>query len=281
MKKTVFFILFSFLFALTFPKLTGRVVDNAHLLSPQTKAKLTQMLKDLEKNTSVQLVVVTLPSLEGEDIAQYGYQLGRHWKIGQKGKDNGVLLIIAPKERKVRIEVGYGLEGVLTDAKSFLIIHDIIIPHFKKGDYDTGTLLAVKEIIKTVKTQKNTPQKTEQPPQYAPLAFFGAMFLFLITKKFIPFLQKRTPAIMVSFFVSFFVYMTTSSFFYAAAAFFISALLLSFIIKPSSQPPVQNSGPIYDDFGDFDPFHSDPASGGDSFSGGGGGFGGGGSSGSW
>src|ERR1700744_2997523 len=91
----------------TFPPLTGRVVDDAHVLSAQTQSDLTQKLSDLEQKTGRQLVVVTLPSLQGYEIEDYGYQLGRAWGIGQKGQDNGALLIIAPTEHKVRIEVGY------------------------------------------------------------------------------------------------------------------------------------------------------------------------------
>ena len=105
--------------ALTFPTLTGRVVDEANILDPATqRAALTQKLADLEAKSTDQVVVVTLKSLQGTSIEDYGYQLGRHWQIGQKDKNNGVLLIVAPNERKVRIEVGYGLEGTLTDLVS-------------------------------------------------------------------------------------------------------------------------------------------------------------------
>src|ERR1700744_2367745 len=107
----------------TFPPLTGRVVDDAHVLSPEVQAQLTQKLTDLEQRTSRQLVVVTLPSLQGYEIEDYGYQLGRAWGIGQKKLNNGALFIIAPKEHRVRIEVGYGLEGVLTDALSSVILN--------------------------------------------------------------------------------------------------------------------------------------------------------------
>ena len=102
--------------ALTFPALTGRVVDEAGILDPATKATLEQKLSDFETKTTGQLVVVTLKSLQGTSIEDYGYQLGRHWQIGQKEKNTGALLIVAPNERKVRIEVGYGFEGTLTAA---------------------------------------------------------------------------------------------------------------------------------------------------------------------
>jgi uncharacterized protein len=100
----------------SFPVLSGRVIDDAHILSDQTKNDLDQKLAALEASNSRQLVVVTLPSLQGYEISDYGYQLGRAWGIGQAKLNNGVLFIIAPNERKVRIEVGYGLEPILTDA---------------------------------------------------------------------------------------------------------------------------------------------------------------------
>ena len=111
-----------------FPALTGRVVDDAQLLTPEQEQALTGKLATLEQQTGDQLVVVTLPSLQDQEIEDFGYQLGRHWGIGQKENDGGALLIVAPNERKVRIEVGYGLEGVLTDAYSSLIIRNDILP---------------------------------------------------------------------------------------------------------------------------------------------------------
>jgi len=123
---------------LAFPKLTGRVVDQAGLLSPQQTAQLDRILEGHENATSNQIVVVTLDSLQGRPIEEVGYQLGRHWGIGQKGKDNGALLIVAPSERKVRIEVGYGLEGMLTDAVSSNIVHAVILPEFRRGDMAGG-----------------------------------------------------------------------------------------------------------------------------------------------
>ena len=122
----------------SFPKLTGRVVDTANLLPGALQQKLTQQLRAYEDKTSNQVVVVTVKSLQGYDIADYGYQLGRHWEIGKAGQDNGVLFIIAPNDRKVRIEVGYGLEGTLTDALSKRIIDGEVIPRFKQKDYAGG-----------------------------------------------------------------------------------------------------------------------------------------------
>jgi uncharacterized protein len=132
---------------LTFPTLTGRVVDEAGLLTSADRAALTGSLADLEAKTTDQLVVVTLKSLQGTAIEDYGYQLGRYWKIGQKDKDSGALLIVAASERKVRIEVGYGLEGTLTDAATKLIIENSILPRFKTGDFSGGIKSGVADII--------------------------------------------------------------------------------------------------------------------------------------
>jgi uncharacterized protein len=136
--------------AQTFPALTGRVVDEARLLSPSQRAGIEAKLAALEAKTTDQFVVVTLNSLQGTDIADYGYQLGRHWGIGQKDKNNGVLLIVAPNEREVRIEVGYGLEGDLTDAVTHLIIQNAILPRFRADDMPGGIERGVDDIIQVL-----------------------------------------------------------------------------------------------------------------------------------
>lgn len=133
--------------SLTFPALTGRVVDEAGLLTVSDRASLSASLADLEAKTTDQLVVVTLKSLQGTTIEDYGYQLGRKWGIGQKDKDSGVLLIVAATERTVRIEVGYGLEGTLTDAATKLIIENAILPAFKRGDFNGGIRNGAGQII--------------------------------------------------------------------------------------------------------------------------------------
>lgn len=136
--------------SLIFPSLTGRVVDEANILSEKDRAALTESLVELETKTTNQLVVVTLKSLQGTSIADYGYQLGRLWQIGQKDKNNGVLLIVAPIERKVRIEVGYGLEGTLTDAMTKIIIENSVLPIFKTGDFSSGIKRGVQDIIQVL-----------------------------------------------------------------------------------------------------------------------------------
>jgi uncharacterized protein len=130
----------------TFPALTGRVVDDANLLSESDKRTLTADLKALEDKSSDQLVVVTLPSLQGYPIEEFGYRLGRHWGIGTAKLNNGVLLIVAPNERKVRIEVGTGLEGTLTDALSRVIIDNGILPRFRQGDFAGGIQNGVRDV---------------------------------------------------------------------------------------------------------------------------------------
>jgi uncharacterized protein len=130
-----------------FPELTGRVVDDAGLLSYPEEVAITADLKALEDKSSDQVVVVTLPSLQGYSIEDFGYQLGRHWGIGTARFDNGVILLVAPNERKVRIEVGRGLEGTLTDALSKIIIENAILPRFREGDFAAGIKDGVRDVI--------------------------------------------------------------------------------------------------------------------------------------
>jgi uncharacterized protein len=133
--------------ALDYPPLTGRVVDQANVITAQTRGEIESKLKDLEDKSSIQLVVATLKSLQGSDIESYANGLFRFWKLGQAQKNNGVLLLVAPTEHKVRIEVGYGLEGTLTDALSSVIIASAIIPRFKVGDFSGGIERGVDAII--------------------------------------------------------------------------------------------------------------------------------------
>ncbi|WP_267387506.1 TPM domain-containing protein [Sphingomonas sp. GC_Shp_3] len=137
--------------AQTFPPLTGRVVDDAHLLDAAQIAQLTARSAEIEKASSRQFVVATLPDLQGFPIEEYGYKLGRAWKIGQAGANNGIILIVAPKERKVRIEVGRGLEPIMTDALSSVIINQTILPKFKAGDMAGGIVAGADAIAEQMK----------------------------------------------------------------------------------------------------------------------------------
>jgi uncharacterized protein len=134
----------------TFPQLTGRVVDNAAIIPSDMEARIEGKLAALEEKTTDQFVVVTLSSLQGYEIADFGYQLGRHWGIGQAGKDNGLLLIVAPNEREVRFEVGYGLEGTMTDALSRVIIENAILPRFRADDMAGGIERGVDDAIQVL-----------------------------------------------------------------------------------------------------------------------------------
>lgn len=168
-----------------FPKLTGRVVDAANILPEAEEARLTQELAALEQQSRRQLVVVTLPDLQGYEISDYGYQLGRAWGIGQKGDDNGALLIVAPNERKVRIEVGYGLEPVLTDGMSYLIINKSILPRFKSGDMPGGIKAGTDAIVKQLtlppeEAQKIAAQADQQRQGSGGISFGTLIFILII-----------------------------------------------------------------------------------------------------
>ncbi|HEX8625465.1 MAG TPA: TPM domain-containing protein [Allosphingosinicella sp.] len=177
-----------------FPKLTGRVVDAANIIPPADEAALTQKLEAVETASSRQLVVATVPSLQGYDIADFGYQLGRTWGIGQKGANNGMILLVAPNERKVRIDVGYGLEPIMTDALSHQIITQQILPAFKRGDYPGGINAGTDAIIEQLRAPPEQAEQKAIAAQQAqresggdddggsifPLIFWGVVFLFFI-----------------------------------------------------------------------------------------------------
>ncbi|TIY03453.1 MAG: YgcG family protein, partial [Mesorhizobium sp.] len=129
------------------PVLTGRVVDNADIIDAATEAALTRKLADFEAKSSDQIVVATVPSLDGEEIEPYANRLFRAWKLGQAGEDNGVLLLVANNDRKMRIEVGYGLEGTLTDLHTRLIIENDMVPAFRAGDFSGGIAKAVDDMV--------------------------------------------------------------------------------------------------------------------------------------
>jgi uncharacterized protein len=167
-----------------FPALTGRVVDDAGVLSQDAQDRLTAMSAALEQKTGDQLVVATIKSLQGNDIATYGYQLGRYWKLGAKGKNNGILVTIAPNEHQVRIDVGYGLEGALTDAQSALIIENIVKPAFRRGDYDGGTLAASASILRVfgvdTKDVDTTLTQAAQPHANDDTGGFPIVFVVIV-----------------------------------------------------------------------------------------------------
>lgn len=166
-----------------FPALKGRVVDNAGMLSAQEQSRLSTLLASHEQASGNQLVVVTLTDLQAYPVEQFSHQLARHWQLGQQDKNNGVLLLVAKQERKVRIEVGYGLEGELTDAISANIIHSIILPAFKTGQFSQGIEQGVKAIIDALGGQYTMREQRRKKTTVSPL--FGlAVLAFILMSLF-------------------------------------------------------------------------------------------------
>ncbi|HWK01818.1 MAG TPA: TPM domain-containing protein [Xanthobacteraceae bacterium] len=253
-----------------FPQLTGRVVDEANILDAATKIDLDTKLEGLETKTTTQFVIVTLKSLRGRTIEEYGYQLGRHWGIGQKGSNNGVMLIVAPNERKVRIEVGYGLEGTLTDAITSVIVQSKILPRFRVNDYQGGIRAGADAIIDVASGAGDEFKKEAQAPakQHDSLsAFLGFLMIFFFQWPGLLFL-----IIFLHFFVQFL------------------RKLFEWLGLTKPMTPQERKRRARNDWGWVVPTGGSSwgggsgsgwSSGGGGFSGGGGSFGGGGSSGSW
>jgi uncharacterized protein len=230
----------------TFPELNGRrVIDDAHVLSAADQSALTDKLAALEAKTTDQFVVVTVPSLQGAEIEDYGYKLGRKWEIGQKGANNGVILLVAPTEHKVRIEVGYGLEDVLTDALSSVILQEKVLPKFRDKDYPAGIKAGADAIITQLSLEKGEAIARGQATVKAAHGWreFWSWFPHL----FIPFLAL--------------------------------ALILAHRLIPQRMQPRWFRGGFYTNVGGGSGGWS--GGGGGGFSGGGGSFGGGGASGGW
>ena len=240
-----------------FPKLTGRVVDDAGILSDATKSQLTTALAAEEKKSGTQIVVVTIKSLQGTPIETFGYQLGRHWGIGQKGKNNGALFIVAPADHRMRIEVGYGLEEKLTDLQSAVIIHDLVTPQFKAGHFDQGVIDGTNAILKVVGGGSVMDMPAPQRSDIDEAATFS-VGAFILVAGMIVFICW--PVLLVFWFVR------------------DAKLLHGAITKHSGGS--SSSGSSDHDSSDSDS-SSSSSSDDDDFSGGGGDFGGGGASGSW
>lgn len=163
----------------TFPALTGRIVDNAGLLTAEDKAAIESQLAALEQTSTDQIVVATVPSLQGYPIEEYGYRLGRAWGIGQKDTNNGIILLVAPAERKVRIEVGRGLEPQMTDTMSKLIIENAILPAFRRGDFSGGIRAGVRDIKDVVLGDAEEVKQRAQRGKAAPDADWDALILII------------------------------------------------------------------------------------------------------
>ena len=169
-----------------FPPLTGRVVDDAHMLSADAVSRLDGELAGLEQKTGHLVVVATIPDLLGYPIEDYGYQLGRAWGSGNKGQNDGVVFLVAPNDRKVRIEVGYGLEPVLTDALSSTIIQAKVLPAFRAGKMEQGVVDGTEAVIQQLSLPDDQARAIAQaPPKPAPQVraergHFPSFFVLLI-----------------------------------------------------------------------------------------------------
>ncbi|HPS29555.1 MAG TPA: TPM domain-containing protein [bacterium] len=182
MKKILFLIPFLVvtLFALDVPALKGRVTDNAGLLSSDAAVRIEQKLAALETSDSTQIAVLTVPTLDGDSIEDFSMRVVEQWKLGQKETDNGALLIIAKDDRKLRIEVGYGLEGKLTDATAGRIIRQVIVPYFKRNDFEDGVEAGVDAMIAAAKGEfkasENKSPVSEKHMSIIMIIFFIIIF---------------------------------------------------------------------------------------------------------
>lgn len=171
----------SSIFALSVPNLTSPIVDNANLISDGVEQNINNQLEDLSDSTGIQLAVLTIPTLEGEVLESYSMKVAETWKLGSAEKDTGVLLLIALEERSIRIEVGYGLEGVLTDTKCGLIIRNVIAPEFRNGNYQAGIVNAVNNMVGLVKGDESLVSKrvlNESSGDSGAFIFMGVVLLY-------------------------------------------------------------------------------------------------------
>jgi len=265
--------------ALEVPPLTGRVVDAAHLLPADLAASLSAELAAHEARTGNQVALLTLPSLEGEPLEEFSHRVATAWQLGRKGTDNGVLMLVVPGERKIRIEVGYGLEGTLTDAKSSRIIRDEMAPRFRAGDFPGGIAAGVKAVLGTI-------EGTYRPPERAPVQtgraqsalgmLFIAVVVGILTAAIAGHRLKGGSLGSVMAFV-----LTLSSGFLLAIVAAVIVLIVALALGSATGSGRRSYGGFGGwGGGSFGGFSGGGGFGG-GFSGGGGSFGGGGASGSW
>ncbi len=167
-------------YALDVPLLRGHINDYAGILSRETQQRLEDELTRFEKSDSTQIVVLTVPSLGGEVLEEFSIKVAEQWKIGHKGKDNGVILLISRDDRKLRIEVGYGLEGKLTDLMAGRIIRQTIVPSFRLGDYDRGVSEGVRAIMLAVRGEYTAPAEAKKPERKGDTPVFTVMIIAFI-----------------------------------------------------------------------------------------------------
>jgi uncharacterized protein len=287
----VLFVLFSFAAtAKDIPPLTGRIVDQANLLTADQKQRIETKLAAFEKETGDQVAVLTVDSLDGEAIEDYANKVGRAWALGQKGKDNGVILLVAKQDRKMRVEAGYGLEPVLTDLQTNVIQNEVIIPYFKKGDFGGGIEAGVDAILSTIqgKPFQPAPEPAGQPLKGKGGPDFGFLFfaLFILVPFSLSAARSRSWFLYLLLMPIYFFLGTLVSVTVGLAALGVWAVLFPILrtVLPQSMgsgrggPGGWFMGPGFGGGGGG--FGGGGFSGG-GFSGGGGSFGGGGSSSSW
>lgn len=269
--------------ALDVPNLQGYVNDYADMISPSAKAELEQELKVFEQTDSTQIVILTIPSLEQEVIEDFGIKVGDAWKIGQKNKDNGIIFIVSKQEKKMRIEVGRGLEGRLTDLTAGRIIDLVVKPRFKRGDYDGGFIAAVSSLIDATrgefKADGNHDNQSHNNSSYFTTFLIFGFIAILIIGTILRIAGGIAGAISLPALVHFTLSPLTLGLFIILGLFgFILGFLLPFLFSSSGyssgRSGVMSGRGFSGGGGGF-------SGGGGGFSGGGGGFGGGGASGGW
>lgn len=320
MKKNIFllFVLIfinTLLFSQSLPELTGRVVDITGTLTNEQRIDLETILKNYEEKRQHQMVVAIIRSLNGYSIEEYSIRLAEKWKIGRKDFDDGVIILVSMGDRKIRIEVGYGLESQLTDAECFLIIERIIKPAFKNGDYYDGLKSAILQIEKETgmedsstninnndystytKKEYSNYSKTKRSSKNTPFwaLFFGFIFAIII-KTFFKFMKNLGKiasffGFILGFIISIIVFFIVASILDFFVLFFIFSFIFGLFIlssKRSSGVDIGSTtytnygGGIFGNWGDSSSNSwNDSSSSFDNFSGGGGDFGGGGASGDW
>ncbi|PIW85812.1 MAG: methanol dehydrogenase [Nitrospirae bacterium CG_4_9_14_3_um_filter_53_35] len=288
MKQTFLIILFSCVVltsvshALDAPKLQGHVNDDAGMISASVRAELENELISFEKTDSTQIVILTIPSLEGEGIEEFSIKVAEAWKIGRQGRDNGVIFVVSKEDRKMRIEVGRGLEGSLTDLMAGRIIDLVVKPRFKRGDFDGGFVAGVSSLIDAVRgeykaDENHRPQKHDDFGPFTTLLMYG-LFVVLFLGSISRFLGGISGAIGLPLLA----YLT-----FSVSGLFLLMILGILGLAAGLLLPMlfSSTGPL--GTGGFRPGGGFYGGGGGSwgsgggFSGGGGSFGGGGSSGSW
>lgn len=270
--------------ALEVPQLRGRVNDYAQMLSPETAQRLERALADFEKSDSTQIVVLTVNSLEGENLEEFAIKVADAWRIGQAQLDNGVILLIAKQERKIRIEVGRGLEGVLTDLTSGRIIRGDMAPYFKKNDYDAGITAGVSSVMQVVRGEYQAkPRDLKQGKKGAHPVFTLLVFL-LVAVVFLGSLSKFLGGAAGAAGLALIGFLTFPGLgilvlAILAAAGFVLGLVIAFLFGGGGRGPGGGFGGPFIGGGFGGGSYGGGGFGG--FSGGGGGFGGGGASGDW